>query len=125
MRPEWKLRDSYVLRLKKEQKGYHIDDHLFTTPRPLDPLLHQPGEYLGSSWPEYFHVPYSFSMTGRVKAWKNPDKGSAESMGLGDYADIIIDVLNNLYSVPTDARLPLGFEPLSLRRMRSTSELDD
>ncbi|KAH7627990.1 hypothetical protein B0T09DRAFT_310570 [Sordaria sp. MPI-SDFR-AT-0083] len=34
--PEWKLRDSYVLRIQKEQKGYHIDDHLFIMPRPLD-----------------------------------------------------------------------------------------
>ncbi|KAK1776556.1 hypothetical protein QBC45DRAFT_444306 [Copromyces sp. CBS 386.78] len=125
--PEWKLRNSYVLCLQKEQKGYHIDDHLFTTPRPLDPLLYPPGERnSGFSRPDQSYDSYAFSMTRRVKqSWEyRDDDDKARTTGLGDYADILVDALNNLYSVPADTRLPLGFEPLTLRRMRSKGELD-
>ena len=62
-------------------------------------------------------------MTDRLNAWDITF--NRKGTGLGNYADILVDVFNNLYSVPTDARLPLGFEPMSLRRMKKKDELDD
>ena len=68
-------------------------------------------------------MPYSHSTTQRIVLMLQDDNMAART-GLGRRVDTILDALNNLYSVPADARLPLGFEPLSLRRMEITKSLD-
>ena len=114
--PDWEVKGAWAFK-KLGDDHYHIDDHLFTTPRPAP----SPVKTVRVNWRDHFYVPYSHSYTQRDSKWRD----DAETVGLGEYADIIIDALNNLYSVPADGRLPLGFEPISLRRMRSKNELDD
>lgn len=70
------------------------------------------------------YVPYSHSRT-RLTIESRGLEIDAETTGLGSHAATIVEALNNLYSVPADARLPLCFEPLSLRRMKVTGELDE
>ncbi|EGO55173.1 hypothetical protein NEUTE1DRAFT_147771 [Neurospora tetrasperma FGSC 2508] len=102
----------------KDKEWYHIDDHKLTTPRPLP----CPPEEMHLSGNLY--VPYSHSRTRRSIESRGLEI-DAETTGLDSHAATIVDALNNLYSVPADARLPLCFEPLSLRRMKITGELDE
>lgn len=102
----------------KDKEWYHIDDHKLTTPRP--PPCPPEEMHLSGN----LYVPYSHSRTRRSIESRGLEI-DAETTGLGSHAATIVDALNNLYSVPADARLPLCFEPLSLRRMKITGELDE
>ena len=67
-------------------------------------------------------------MTRRVKkvyGYGRDEDKEAPTTGLGDYADTLVDALNNLYSIPAGTRLPLGFETLTLRHVRSKGKLDE
>ncbi|KAK3388602.1 hypothetical protein B0T20DRAFT_364876 [Sordaria brevicollis] len=126
--PAWEVLEEMDLRkftvlCPDEQSHFHIDDHKFTTPRNHD----RPSYRSYGKWRDVgdHYVPYSFSTTRRRETSTYKGREGAETTGLGEYADVLVNVLNNLYSIPTDARLPLGFEPLSLRRKKCKDELDE